>query len=199
MKFRTNLTALSVAAGLALAGCMNTNDAEDAPTPDDATAQPEAAAHNRADVEFAQQMIPHHQQALEMAKLAPSRAESRAVKDLAVDIEAAQDPEIQTMTDWLEEWDEEVPEGSGSMEGMDHGSMGEGMMTDEDMAKLEDASGAEFDRMFLTMMIEHHEGAIAMAEDEQRDGENAEAIALAKQIESAQTAEIRIMRKLLAE
>lgn len=204
MKYRTPLMAAALAAGLVLAGCAKTEDTNDPPSQTDATAQPDAAGHNSADVEFAQQMIPHHEQALEMAKLAPSRAESQAVKDLAADIEAAQDPEIQTMTGWLEDWDEDVPDDSGSMEGMDHGSgdmdsMGEGMMSEDDMSKLEAASGAEFDRMFLAMMIEHHEGAITMAKEEQTEGENPDAVKLAEQIESAQTEEIQTMRKLLAE
>jgi uncharacterized protein (DUF305 family) len=77
--------------------------------------------------------------------------------------------------------------------------MGEGMMSDDEMAELENASGAAFDQMFLTMMIEHHEGAITMAKDEQRDGKDAAAIALAKRIETTQTDEIKLMRKLLSE
>lgn len=192
MKYRTHLTALAVAAALALAGCSNASK-------DNATAGNEAEAHNSADVEFAQQMIPHHEQAIEMAKLAESRAENDKVKDLAADIEAAQGPEIKTMTGWLKAWDEEVtaPMDHGSMDDMD--SMGEGMMSGQDMADLEKASGAEFDRMFLTMMIEHHEGAITMAKKEQSKGKNPDAIALATQIQSAQTDEIKLMKGLLSE
>ncbi|HWJ65109.1 MAG TPA: DUF305 domain-containing protein [Nocardioides sp.] len=185
---RTTLTAVVLTASLAtLAGCG---------TGDDDT----AAGHNDADVTFAQQMIPHHEQAIEMAEIAETRAQSQEVKDLAADIEAAQGPEIETMTGWLEDWDEEVP--AGGMSGMDHGGMSSddmaGMMSEEDMAALEDASGAEFDRMFLTMMIEHHEGAIEMARTEQSDGEFDDAIELAEAIEAAQTTEIETMQELLA-
>ena len=205
MRYRKSVTAVAVAAGLVLAGCGNKTDG-----PEAGPKSNQASPHNKADVEFAQQMIPHHEQALDMAKLAPTRAESEEVKDLAADIEAAQDPEIQTMTGWLHEWEEEVPSEVGghtmdenSMKDedsmMDEGSMDEGMMSDDDMAELEKATGAAFDRMFLTMMIEHHEGAITMAKDEQRDGKNVDAIELARQIESAQTAEIKLMQTLLSE
>lgn len=186
---RTTLTAAFAAALLTLTAC--SDDAGSA-----------AGEHNEADVTFAQQMIPHHEQAVEMAQMAASRAESEEVKELAADIEAAQGPEIETMTGWLEDWDEELP--GDDMAGMDHGggdmsgddSMA-GMMSPEDMGELEAASGLDFDQMFLTMMIEHHQGAIEMARTEQSDGEYADAIALAEEIESAQTEEIVVMEDLL--
>lgn len=157
------------------------------------------AGHNDADVTFAQEMIPHHQQAVEMSELAASQAESEDVRSLAADIAAAQGPEIETMTGWLESWGESLPDEA--MPGMDHGDMspGEmpGMMTGEQMAELEAASGATFDQMFLTMMIDHHEGAIEMARTEQAEGEFPEAIALAEEIETSQTQEIQTMQDLL--
>ncbi|MFC5730934.1 MULTISPECIES: DUF305 domain-containing protein [Nocardioides] len=185
---RKTLTAALLAATLlTLAACGN-DDETDA-----------GATHNDADVTFAQQMIPHHQQAIEMSELAETRAASPEVKDLAADIKGAQDPEIETMTGWLESWSEDVP--GGDMSGMDHGDRSangmEGMMSEEEMAELEAASGAEFDRLFLTMMIEHHEGAIDMAKTEQEEGEYPDAIALAEEIEKAQTAEITTMNELL--
>lgn len=155
--------------------------------------QTTTSTHNAADVTFAQEMIPHHQQAIEMAELAESRAESNEVKALAAQIEAAQDPEITTMTNWLEVWGEAQPTSPG------HGGHAmPGMMTSAQMGDLTAVSGAHFDRMFLTMMIAHHEGAIAMATTEQADGANPDAIALAGQIKSAQEAEIATMRGLLA-
>jgi uncharacterized protein (DUF305 family) len=163
--------------------------------------EPDTAAEadfNQADVTFAQEMIPHHQQAIEMAQLAQDRAADPEVKDLAARIEVAQDPEIQTMTGWLESWGKDVPS-----DGMDHGDGGmsgedkPGMMTEEEMADLEAAGGAEFDQMFLTMMIEHHEGAIEMARTEQADGQNADAVALAEKIGADQAAEIATMEDLL--
>jgi uncharacterized protein (DUF305 family) len=185
---RKTLTAALLAASLlTIAACGNDADTD------------AGAGHNDTDVTFAQRMIPHHQQAIEMADLAEGRASSQEVKDLAADIKGAQDPEIETMTGWLESWGEDVP--SEDMSDMDHGDMStgdmEGMMSEEEMAELEAASGADFDRMFLTMMIEHHEGAIEMAQTEQEDGENPDAIALAEDIEEAQTSEIATMNELL--
>ncbi|MGH3451183.1 MAG: DUF305 domain-containing protein [Haloechinothrix sp.] len=156
---------------------------------------------NQADVMFARQMIPHHQQAVEMAKLVPSRTSNSDVVKLAEEIEHAQDPEIQTMTGWLEQWGAPAPT-TGMDGGMDHGGMdGEmpGMMSPEDMEKLEQAKDAEFDRMWMQMMIEHHRGAIDMAETELKQGSNTEAKQLAQQIIDAQQAEITTMNRLLGE
>ncbi|MFA3874115.1 DUF305 domain-containing protein [Streptomyces sp. MMCC 100] len=165
-------------------------------------------AHNAQDVAFAQGMIPHHRQALEMARLAADRSASPGVEDLATRIEKAQDPEITTMTGWLTAWGEEVPEpmtssasagATESMPGMDHsGHSGmPGMMDGEDMAKLEKTSGRAFDTMFLTMMVEHHEGAVEMAGTEKAKGRYAPAKALADDVITAQNAEITEMNKLL--
>ena len=181
------ITAVVAASLFTLAACSNDDDTDT------------AASHNEADVTFAQEMIPHHQQAIEMADLAESRAESQEVKDLATDIEAAQGPEIETLTGWLESWGEDVPDEG--MSGMDHGDMSSddmgGMMTADEMADLDAASGAEFDQMFLTMMIEHHEGAIEMAKTEQSEGEFPEALDMAKEIETTQAEEIQTMQNLL--
>jgi uncharacterized protein (DUF305 family) len=155
----------------------------------------ESADRNAADVKFAQEMIPHHGQAIEMAKRATTRASSPQVKALAQKIEGAQDPEIKTMSEWLKAWGEDVPAADmGSMAG--HASM-PGMMSADDMAKLEKASGAEFDTMFIEMMIRHHQGAIEMAKTELKDGKNTKAKELAAQIENAQTAEISEMQALV--
>jgi len=162
---------------------------------------PSSSEFNDADVSFAQQMIPHHQQAIEMAQLAQGRASNPDVLELADDIEAAQGPEIDTLEGWLEAWGEDVP--SGGMAGMDHGDMSNddgamsGMMDEEDMNDLTDASGAAWDRMFLEMMIEHHEGAVEMAQVEVDDGANPDAVAMANQIIRDQQAEITQMQQLL--
>lgn len=180
---KTLTAALLTTSLLTLAACSTGND--------DA-----AAGHNDADATFALQMIPHHRQAIEMAELAQTRAESQEVKDLAADIEAAQDPEIQTMTGWLESWGEDVPDAG---EGGHHMSTEDmsGMMSEGGMADLGTASGAEFDQMFLSMMIEHHEGAIEMARTEQSEGEYPDAVEMAEDIETAQTEEIQTMQDLL--
>lgn len=153
---------------------------------------------NSADVSFAQGMTGHHEQAIDMAKLAPSRAKSAAVKDLAQRIEAAQDPEITQMKAWLKDWDKPV---SADGDNGDHGGMddGAGMMTEAEMADLTKAQGAEFDKMFLEMMTRHHEGAVDTAETELADGKSAEAKKLAQAIIDAQTEEISEMRSLLSQ
>lgn len=157
-----------------------------------------ASAHNSVDVAFAQQMIPHHRQAVEMARMAPTRAKDPRVKDLATKIEAAQGPEIQTMTGWLQSWGKPVPEDMTGMTGMNHGEMNmPGMMSATGMAKMGKASSADFDTMFLTGMIAHHRGAVEMARAEQSAGQNPDAVALARKIQADQTAEIRQMQRLL--
>ncbi|GAA0964915.1 DUF305 domain-containing protein [Acrocarpospora macrocephala] len=158
-----------------------------------ATASPQSTVTvNDADVQFAQMMIPHHEQAVEMAKLAATQAADPEVKDLAAKIEAAQDPEIKTMTGWLSAWGKPaVPEGGHSGHSMP------GMMTEEDMVKLQTARGTEFDELFAEMMIAHHQGAIQMAVEEQGYGKNPRAIELAKTIQTSQQAEIDQMEKLL--
>jgi uncharacterized protein (DUF305 family) len=153
-------------------------------------------------VSFAQGMIPHHQQALQMAKLAADRASSAEVKDLASRIEKAQDPEIKTMSGWLKSWGKDVPSSDSSMEsmpGMDdsaHSGM-PGMMDSTHMDKLEKASGKDFYTVFLTMMIDHHKGAVEMATTEKNKGKYEPATSMADNIITAQTAEIAEMNKLL--
>ncbi|MER5332104.1 DUF305 domain-containing protein [Micromonospora sp. NPDC002717] len=154
-----------------------------------------AAAFGDADAMFAQMMIPHHRQAVEMAELAATRAADPEVKRLAGEIKAAQAPEIATMSGWLSAWGRPVPSPGAETPHMDHGMPG--MMSDADMEKLAAASGREFDRQFLTMMIAHHEGAVTMARDELARGVNAEAKALAQQIVTTQQAEIDTMEKIL--
>lgn len=177
-------------AGIVGAACSSDDDS----TITGATGDETVAEHNDADVTFAQEMIPHHRQAVEMAQLATDRAQDPRVLDLASRIEGAQDPEITQMSGWLEDWDEDVPE-AGGHEGMTGMT---GMMSAEDMDELEAASGAAFDEMFLTMMIEHHRGAVEMATTELDDGQFPEALELAQTIIDAQNAEITEMEQILA-
>jgi uncharacterized protein (DUF305 family) len=168
-----------------------------------ATGAPSSAAesaHNADDVSFAQQMIPHHAQAVEMANLVPSRGAQPEVFDLASRIQKAQDPEIQQLTAMLTKWGS-APTSAPSMPGMDHGAHGStgsgGMMTAEEMDQLVAAKGAEFDRMWMQMMIKHHEGAVDMARTELSKGSSSDAKALAQKIIDAQQAEITEMQGLL--
>jgi uncharacterized protein (DUF305 family) len=208
---RTALAVTAGAAALVLTACGGDSDngghdtgskTSDSGSPDSgssgasASASAEAGDHNQADVDFAGEMIQHHRQAVDMAELADSRASSQEVKDLAMKIKGAQDPEIETMSGWLTAWGEEVPEDTSDM-GHDMASAMPGMMSGEDMAELERASGTEFDTMFLDMMIEHHEGAVEMAKTEKADGRYGPAVELADDVITAQTAEIEQMNKML--
>ncbi|WP_432871870.1 DUF305 domain-containing protein [Microbispora rosea] len=203
---RLAIPAALLSAGLLVSACGSTDTATGdmsatssmsaMPAESPAPATSPAADHNDRDIWFAQMMIPHHRQALEMAKLAEDRAGSSKVKELAKQIEAAQGPEIQTMTGWLESWGVQAPgEDAMPMDHMDHGMPG--MMSGEDMKRLEGLKGAAFDKAFLTMMIQHHEGAITMAKEEREAGVYEPAKQMADSIMTSQSAEISTMKKLL--
>ncbi|MFE5207049.1 DUF305 domain-containing protein [Streptomyces sp. NPDC056600] len=185
------------AAALALTACGGGRSHDSAGhgghSPATATASP--GQPNAADVAFATGMIPHHRQAVEMAGLAPDRAASAEVKRLAAEIEKAQDPEITTLSGWLESWGEDVPAEGAAGGHAAHG--GGGMMSAEDMESLREASGPAFDEAFLRMMIEHHEGAVAMAGTERADGSHPPARRMAADIIDAQSSEIARMKDLL--
>ncbi|GAA1080604.1 DUF305 domain-containing protein [Nocardiopsis metallicus] len=184
------LVAAAFAATVFLAACGGAE--EDSAPPASETSEQGDSEFNDADVMFAQMMIPHHEQATAMAELAQGRAGDE-VQALAEDIKAEQGPEIEQMNALLEAWGHEPME---DMEGMDHDGMA-GMMSEEQMAELETAEGGEFDTMFLEMMIEHHEGAIDMAQTQMVEGTNPEARALAQDIIDAQRAEIELMNEML--
>ncbi|MDG5803972.1 DUF305 domain-containing protein [Streptomyces ossamyceticus] len=201
---RAALTATAGAAALVLTACGGDGDSHDMGSMTSESASPQAGSsgkagaggHNKADVGFAEEMIQHHRQAVDMAELADGRAASPEVEELATKIKGAQDPEIETMSGWLTAWGEKVPE---DMAGMDHdmASGMPGMMSAKDMADLEKASGAAFDEKFLKLMVEHHEGAVEMAETEKAEGKYGPAIDLAEDVITAQTAEIEQMNKML--
>ena len=207
---RTSLRgSLAVAATLAvtgLTGC-SSNDPSTMPGMDHGSsggptaassspsATPAAGPHNDADVMFARGMIPHHQQAVAMSDMILAKDGIDAkVTDLATQIKAAQAPEIAQMSGWLAGWGENP---SPSM-GMDH-DMGGGMMSQADMDALDQATGEDAARLFLTGMITHHKGAITMAQNEVANGQNPEAVALAQKIITNQQAEITTMTQLLTQ
>jgi len=136
---------------------------------------------------FAAMMIPHHEQAIEMADIALGKSADPEILALANEIKAAQGPEIEQMKSW------------GSSKTGSHAGhmMDEGMLSYDEMAQLKDAIGAEFDRLFLEGMIKHHQGAIQMA-DMIIDSVNEEAALLGKNIVDSQSAEIERMKQLLS-
>lgn len=156
---------------------------------------------NHADVAFLQMMVPHHGQALEMARLAQRRAADPRVRSLAERIHAAQAPEILVMAAWLEEHGVEVPRVVDSPDSFDHEAHGHGgmagMLTPTQMRRLAASRGPEFDRLFLRGMIAHHQGALAMAGTVSTAGVDLRVGELAADVSAGQSAEIGRMRRLL--
>ena len=153
---------------------------------------------NKADVKFAQTMIPHHEQAIEMTNimLAKSAVDPEVTK-LAQQIKDAQGPEITTMTGFLTAWNQPlIPDHSAEAD-EDHWDA-EGVLTPEEMQELMAADGSAGQQLFLEGMIEHHKGAITMVQDEIDNGENPDALKLAHAIKDDQTAEIKTMESMLA-
>lgn len=201
MKKTLTLSATALAAVIALAGCSTGSGSGGSSMPGmdhssgnvmpGSSAAPAAADHNGSDAMFAQAMIPHHSQAVEMSDMILKKQGIDAkVTALATKIKAAQAPEIEKMTGWLKDWNEprQAP-GGHSMTGM---------MSGDDLTKLDTAQGTEAAKLFLTQMIAHHEGAVEMANAEVRSGKNAEAVQLGKDIAASQTREIQEMKDLLA-
>ena len=172
------------------------------------------ADHNDADVAFATDMIEHHAQAIQMANYTIGRdGVDPRIAELAEEIRVSQTQEIDTMSGWLREWGEPVPE-TGFATGDSHshseesgGSMGSpdgghadmpGMMAAEEMQALADAPKEKFDAMWLEMMVEHHQGAISMAQEVQDDGKAEDVADLAADIESVQRVEVKDLRRWLA-
>jgi uncharacterized protein (DUF305 family) len=155
-----------------------------------------APAGRSGDVMFAQMMIPHHEQAVDMAEIALGKTDtSDEVRKLATAIKQAQDPEIATMTRWLQSWGAAAPT-SMAPGGTDHANMGNGVMSAADMEALAQASGAAFDEKWVSMMIEHHEGAIDMARQVLATTQDPDVKALADAVIKGQTEEITKMRSM---
>ncbi len=211
---KTTVAALAATAALGLAGCGTDQTAQpggmggmdhSSPTAPSTTPNPSAGASasaseptafNDADVAFAQMMTPHHEQAVTMSNtLLKKSGLNPEVTVLAEEIKAAQQPEIEKMKGWLTAWGK--GSGDGGMAGMDHGSSHDGMATDAELQKLDQADGADGQKMYLVMMTAHHEGAIKMAQTELSDGKNPEAVQLAKAIVASQQQELTVMKDLL--
>ncbi|MFD3746488.1 DUF305 domain-containing protein [Nocardia sp. NPDC058633] len=194
---RTHLIVAAVATVLLAAGCgddsTTTHTTEHSTTT--TTSAAASADFNDADVDFLQMMYPHHAQAVEMAKMVPSRTQNQQLIALAAQVERAQAPEMQQITDLLTGFGKPAPsatEGHGGHEMP-------GMMTDAQMSSLRAANGADFDKQWLEMMIAHHEGAVGMAETELTNGIDPQSRQLATEILADQQAEIATMRGMLGQ
>lgn len=203
------LVSVELVTGTALAGCSAANPptplvagsqapvlVPGAPGEPGRTAKPgqrlgdSEARSTGADVRFAEAMIPHHRQALEMAGLAGARTAEPLVTAIADRITTGQGPEITVMTSWLESLGREAPTAH------DH-KPGYGMATLEELNRLRAARGAAFDSLFLQLMIRHHQGAVRMAGEELRDGTDRAMRKMAQDVVSGQQIEITRMREIL--
>lgn len=215
MNRTTTLTTLALASVLALTGCATGTQQGSGPSAETPAASAAgggttspatgtspgaresiAAEHNEADVMFAQMMIPHHEQAVEMSEVLLAKDDITAeVRQFAQEVIDAQGPEIERMEQMLSAWGAQRAAPGG---GMDHGSGANegGMMSEQDMAALADAQGVAAARLYLEQMTVHHEGAVAMAQEETSDGRNPQAVQLAQDIIEAQQAEIEKMERM---
>ena len=201
--FKTLSIAAALAASLGLAGCaanagsgnsMPMDHGSSGAMPSTGSMSPGATAdHNQADIMFAQMMIPHHSQAVEMSDIMLAKSGMPAeVTALATKIKAAQAPEIEQMTGWLTGWGAPTAMSDNSGHGMT------GMVDDSGIEKLKSATGTDAAKLFLEQMIGHHEGAIEMAQQEISAGKSPDAVKLGHDIVDAQQAEITQMKQLLA-
>jgi uncharacterized protein (DUF305 family) len=186
----------AVAAALFLSSC--SSPASDGHTGEEHSDEPvitgQPAGYNADDVAFATNMIPHHQQAVELSAMVPDRSTNDQLVALAKQISAAQQPEINVMKVFLVQWNENPDTNSGHS---GHGSTKQGMVDEATMTKLTSLKGAEFDTLWLESMISHHQGAIEMAKAEIANGDNVDAKTLAKNIVTTQEAEIGQMKQML--
>lgn len=186
----SKLTAVLAAAALTISGCAPGMDSS-SPAQDQGGVQiADSASFSGMDIMFAQMMIPHHQQAVDMGVIAAAKSSDEDVLELAAAIASEQEPEINLMRSWLT--------AAGASEDMGHAMHGmDGMLTEGEMAALLNAAGIEFDELFLRGMIAHHEGAIDMAQMV-IDSANPEVRDLAEAIVASQQEQIQYMRDLLA-
>jgi uncharacterized protein (DUF305 family) len=174
-------------AAVLLAGCGGNQHAASAGD------QAEQADHNDADMAFARNMVPHHEQAVELAQMVPTNTTNQQLVGLANQVISTQVPENKAFQVWLMQWQD--------VEGNDASSQGgipmAGMVDRRTMERLRSLTGPAFDHLWLTSMIDHHKGAVAMAHDEVAQGKNRDLIYLAQRIISGQQAEIDEMKRML--
>lgn len=191
---RLTMLTLALTNALLLTACSGTGGTDHSGGSGGSSSPGQPGDVNDTDVTFVQMMIPHHEQGVEMAKDADTKSADPRVKEVAAQIKALQTSEIKQMTGWLRAWGKPV-----LPRGLDHsGHAMPGMMSAQDMEKLRQAKGTTYDKLFLQLMIPHHEGAIAMGKNEQVRGKNQDVKALARWLETNQTTEITRMKQILA-
>ena len=188
------LVALTAALFLSSCSTSASDSHADHPETDQPVITGQPAGYNADDVAFATNMIPHHQQAVDLSAMVPDRCTNAGLVALADQISAAQQPEINVMNVFLVQWNENPDTNSGHA---GHGSTTQGMVDAATMTKLESLSSEEFDELWLASMISHHQGAIEMAKAEIANGDNVDAKTLANNIVTTQEAEIGQMKQML--
>jgi len=188
------LAALTTALFLSSCSTSASDSHADHPETDQPVITGQPAGYNADDVAFATNMIPHHQQAVDLSAMVPDRCTNAGLVALADQISAAQQPEINVMKVFLVQWNENPDTNSGHA---GHGSTTQGMVDAATMTKLESLSSEEFDELWLASMISHHQGAIEMAKAEIANGDNVDAKTLANNIVTTQEAEIGQMKQML--
>jgi uncharacterized protein (DUF305 family) len=185
-----SIAALSVL-GIVLAGCSTETSMDMGDTGETSSMSSESqASGSMADIAFAQMMIPHHEQAVVMSGYALTNTDNAEVLALAQEILDAQGPEIEQMNGILARFDADM--------GGHGGMVMNGMLTEDELVSLQAARGLEFDQLFLTGMIAHHQGAIEMANEVLVAGTDPEVRTLAETIVAGQQSEIEVMQKMLA-
>jgi uncharacterized protein (DUF305 family) len=186
-----------IAAALLLSACSGSDERHtDASNSDEAVITAQPPGFNADDHAFATNMIPHHQQAIELAAMAPERSTDQNLIALANQISAEQQPEINALRVFLVQWDENPQDNASHGTGGGHGPM-QGMVDDATMAKLQSLQGTEFDTLWLQSMIGHHRGAIEMAKAEVANGKNIDIKRMAQTMIDSQQAEITQMNQML--
>jgi uncharacterized protein (DUF305 family) len=178
-----------VVMAVALSACGRPGSPESAPS---APAEPVSSIHNSQDVMFAQQMIPHHQQAVDMSKMVPSHSANPTLQTVAIHIQTDQRAEISLLTDFLTRWGEPVAGHAPMPMAMD------GMVDPATMNRLQTLTGTDFDTLWITSMISHHQGAVTMAEAELAHGQSPDALKAARLMITAQKREISYLTDLIA-
>ena len=194
MSRRNQITAVLMTGALLFTACGGHDMSDMSTGSTDTNLADSELGFNDADIMFAQMMIPHHEQAIELADMAldPTLMASEQVKALASQIKNAQDPEIDLMAQWLDEWEQPLMDMS-----VDHSMTMEGMLSVDELGAIGQMNGEEFDQAWIQSMIAHHKGAIEMADTVKAEGESALVQELADAIIQAQKSEIDTLELLL--
>jgi uncharacterized protein (DUF305 family) len=189
--------AMMLAAVLTSCGSSATNPPTAPTQPAAAGTTGRPAAHDAADVAFARNMIPHHQQAVVLAAMVPAHTANASLRAMATQIGADQQAEIRTLDGLLTAWNEPVVD-PGGMSPPGRGMLMAGMVDQATLDRLQSLDDDAFDTLWVTSMIGHHQGAITMAQDEIAHGQSADAIHVARLIITAQQREIAMMTHLIS-